>query len=152
MRSAFLEVNLLLKKLVNAIEFSWQCFLEKCFTCLIVVNVSNFSFIIAEVLSCYQHCVSSAISLISYLQICTYVLRICLHDQYIFLALVIEILLRWNTHLHMTLFPSVLPSYGRLSIGLSVRSSVHQSSVYPSVAHHISGTVHHVIMIFGTQV
>ena len=37
---------------------------------------------------------------------------------------------RWGTHLYMSLFPSVRPS------------------VRPSVAHHILGTVHHLIKIF----
>ena len=40
---------------------------------------------------------------------------------------------RWGTHLYMSLFPSVCPS------------------VCPLVAHHISGTVHHLIVIFGTH-
>ena len=43
-------------------------------------------------------------------------------------------LFRWGTHFYMSLFPSVHPS------------------VCPSVVHHISGTVHHVIIIFGTHV
>ena len=41
---------------------------------------------------------------------------------------------RWATHLNMSLFTSVHPS------------------VHRSVAHHISETQHHVIMIFGTHV
>ena len=41
------------------------------------------------------------------------------------------LVLEWGTHLYMSLFPSV--------------------SVCPSVAHYISGTAHHVIMIFGAH-
>ena len=37
---------------------------------------------------------------------------------------------RWGTHLYISLFPSISPS---------------------SVTHHISGTVHHLIIIFGTH-
>ena len=44
---------------------------------------------------------------------------------------------RWDTHLYMPLFPSVRPSI--------------RPSVRPSVAQHISGTVHHLIIIFGTR-
>ena len=57
---------------------------------------------------------------------------------------------RWRTHLYMSLFLSVCPSV-RPSIHLSVIRSF-CPSVRPSVVHHISGTVHHVIIIFGTHV
>ena len=50
--------------------------------------------------------------------------------------------IRWVTHLSMSLFPSF-----HLPVCLSVSLSVH-----PSVAHHISRTVHHLIIIFGTHV
>ena len=40
---------------------------------------------------------------------------------------------RWGTHLYMSLFLSVHPS------------------IHPSVAHHISGTVDHLAIIFGTH-
>ena len=39
---------------------------------------------------------------------------------------------RWGTHLYMSFFPSVGPS------------------IHPSVLHHISGAIHHLIIIFGT--
>ena len=45
---------------------------------------------------------------------------------------------RWYTHLYASLFPSVC-----MSVCLFVG---------PSGAHHISGTVYHMIMIFGARV
>ena len=48
------------------------------------------------------------------------------------------LLFRWGTHLCMSFFLSVCPS-------------IHPS-IHPSVAYHISGTVHHLIIIFGTHV
>ena len=45
---------------------------------------------------------------------------------------------RWGTHLYISLFPSVRPSV--------------RLSVLPSVTHHILGTVHHMIFIFGRHV
>ena len=50
------------------------------------------------------------------------------------LVIFLLILLKKSTHFYMSLF---------LSICLSVR---------PSVTHHMSGTVHHLIIIFGTHV
>ena len=47
-------------------------------------------------------------------------------------------LFRWGTHLNMSLFLSVHPSVCQ--------------SVHSSVAHHISGTVYRVIIIFGAHV
>ena len=41
---------------------------------------------------------------------------------------------RWDTHLYVSVFPSV------------------PLSVHPSVVHHISVTIHHLIIIFGTHV
>ena len=52
----------------------------------------------------------------------------------------LKFLMRWGTHLYMSLFPS---------IHLPVCPSVHPS-VCPSVVQHISGTVHHLVIIFGT--
>ena len=68
---------------------------------------------------------------------------------------------RWGTHLYMSLIPSVRSSICpsihpsirwsvcclsvHLSVGLFVRRSV-----CPSVVHNISGTIHHLIIIFGT--
>ena len=68
---------------------------------------------------------------------------------------------RWGTHFYMSLFLSVCPSVDCLSVGLSVCLSVcspiHPStylsvrlSIFPSVVHHISETVYHVIIIFVT--
>ena len=46
----------------------------------------------------------------------------------------LNFLFRWGTHLYMSLFRSVHPS------------------VHLSVVHHTSGTIHHLIIIFGTRV
>ena len=77
---------------------------------------------------------------------------------------------RWGTHLYMSLFPSVCLSIClvvRPSICLSVCPSIPPSvclfvclpirpsirlSAHPSIVHHISGTVCHVIIISGTHV
>ena len=44
---------------------------------------------------------------------------------------------RWGTHLYMSPFLSVRPSIC--------------PSVHPSVVHHISGSIHHLIIIFGAH-